>query len=167
MIIFLWSIFYCIIDNYWEPSTQKRGIVKITSTRGDWSGLGYWKNCSYRVDYFSTPDSWNIGFEIVYRLIFYTGDTRLIYKFRQAFKKAFGLPDEHYEVEQVPEVGGSVYWRLYWDKKGFEFNLLQKCETRLNKVAESNDTKVVVLEMAIIPRSLEYTRKEVKANKRV
>jgi len=141
--------------------------VKITSTRGNWIGLGYWKNCSYRVDYFSTPDSWNLGFEIVYRLIFYTSDTGLIDKFRQAFQKTFGLPDEHYEVGQVPEVGGSVYWRLYWDKKGFELNLLEKCEARLNKVAEGNNTKVVVLEMAIIPRSLEYIRKEVKANKRV
>ena len=139
--------------------------MKITSTRGDWIGLGYWKGCSYRVDYFSTPDSWDFGFEIVYRLVFYTGDTRLIEKFRAAFKKAFGLPEVNYEVEQVPELGGSVYWRVYWNKQGFELNLLEKCETRINKVAEDTNTRVVVLEMAIIPRSLEYIRKLVGANK--
>ena len=140
--------------------------MKITSTRGDWIGLGYWKNCSYRVDYFSTPDSWNIGFEIVYRLIFHTRDPQLMDKFRTAFKKAFGLPDEYYEVDMVSDFGSSVFWRVYWDRKGFELNLLEKCETKLNKVAESNNTRVVVLEMAIIPRSLDYIHQLIEVNKK-
>ena len=139
--------------------------MKVTSTRGDWIGLAYWKNCSYRVDYFSTPDHWDFGVEVVYRLIFYTCDTRLIEKFRMAFKKAFGLSEEHYEVEQVPEVGSSVFWRVYWDREGFELNLLEKCETKLNKVAEDTNTRVVVVEMAIIPRSLEYIHGVVEVNK--
>ena len=140
--------------------------MKVTSTRGDWIGLAYWKGCSYRVDYFSTPDGWNFGFEIVYRLIFYTCDTRLIEKFRTAFKKAFGLPEDHYEVDQVPEVGSSVFWRVYWDRQGFELNLLEKCETKLNKVAERSGTRVVILEMAIIPRSLDYINQSVEANRK-
>jgi len=139
--------------------------MKVTNTRGDWIGLAYWKDCSYRVDYFSSPDDWNFGFEVVYRLIFYTCDTRLIEKFRIAFKKAFGLPDNHYEIEQAPSVGNSVFWRVYWDKKGFELNLLEKCETKLNKVAESNNTRVVVLEMAIIPRSLDYIHQLIEVKK--
>ena len=139
--------------------------MKVTSTSGDWIGLAYWKGCSYRIDYFSTPDGWNFGFEIVYRLIFYTCDTRLIEKFKIAFKKAFGLSEEHYEVEQVPQVGSSVFWRVYWDRQGFELNLLEKCETKLNEVAEVANTGVVILEMAIIPRSLEYIGKMVQVNK--
>ena len=116
--------------------------MKVTNTRGDWIGLAYWKNCSYRVDYFSSPDHWNLGFDVVYRLIFYTCDTRLIEKFRIAFKKAFGLSDDHYEIEQAPSVGNSVYWRVYWD-----------------------NTRVAVLEMAIIPRSLDYIHQLIEANK--
>jgi len=140
--------------------------MKVTSTRGDWIGLAYWKRCSYRVDYFSSPDGWDFGFEVVYRLIFYTRDSRLIEKFRTAFKKAFGLSDDHYEVEQVLDVGNSIFWRVYWDKKGFELKLLEKCEDKLNKVAEGNNTRVVVLEMAIIPRSLDYIQQSVAANKK-
>jgi len=139
--------------------------MKVIDTRGDWIGVAYWNGCSYRVDYFSGPDNWDFGFEVVYRLIFYTSDTRLIEKFRMAFKKAFGLSDDHYEVEQVLGVGNSVYWRVYWDRKGFELNLLEKCEDRLNKVAESNNTRVVVVEMAIIPRSLDYIHHSVQMNK--
>lgn len=135
--------------------------MKVTSTRGDWIGLAYWKGCSYRVDYFSTPDHLDFGFEVAYRLIFYTCDNRLIEKFRAAFKKTFGLSEKHYEVEQVPEAGSSVFWRVYWDRKGFELSLLEKCETELNTVAEAADTRVVVMEMAIIPRSLEYIHREV------
>jgi len=139
--------------------------MRVVNTRGDWIGLAYWKGCSYRVDYFSTPDHWDFGFEVVYRLIFYTSDIRSIEKFRIAFKKAFGLSEEHYEVEQVPEIGNSVFWRVYWDRGGFELNLLEKCETKLNKVAEGTNTRVVVVEMAIIPRSLDYIRQAVEANK--
>lgn len=139
--------------------------MKVIDTRGDWIGLAYWKGCSYRVDYFSSPDNWDFGFEVVYRLIFYTSDTRLIEKFRIAFKKAFGLSDDHYEVEQIPSIGNSVFWRVYWDKKGFELKLLEKCEDKLNKVAEGNSTRVVVVEMAIIPRSLDYIHHSVEINK--
>ena len=69
--------------------------MKLTNTRGDWIGLAYWKGCSYRVDYFSSPDHWNLGFDVVYRLIFYTCDTRLIENFRIAFKKEFSSSDDH------------------------------------------------------------------------
>jgi hypothetical protein len=138
--------------------------MKVIDINGEWTGLGYWKGRSYRVDYFSSPDGWKIGFEIVYRLIFYTDDTRLIEKFRTAFKKAFGLSNEHYEVGQELGVGSSVYWRVYWDREGFELNLLKKCEDGLDKVAESNNTRVVVVEMAIIPRSLDTIRQEIKMN---
>jgi len=140
--------------------------VKVTSTSGDWIGLAYWKDCSYRVDYFSSPDDWNFGFEIVYRLVLNTRDTRLIEKFRKAFKKAFGLSEEHYEVKQGPPlVVDSVFWTVYWDRQGFELNLLEKFETKLDEIAEAANTRVVILEMAIIPRSLKYIGKMVQANK--
>lgn len=47
------------------------------------------------------------------------------------------------------------------DKEGFELNLLKECEAELNRIAEATSTRVVVLEMAIIPRSLEYIHGEV------
>ncbi|MBA7624386.1 hypothetical protein ES703_31793 [subsurface metagenome] len=77
------------------------------------------------------------------------------------------MSDDHYEIEQALGVGNSVFWRVYWDKKGFELNFLEKCETKLNKVAESNDTRVVVLEMAIIPRSLDCIHQSIEANKKL
>lgn len=136
--------------------------MKIADIKGDWIGLARWEKCSYRIDHFSTPDGWDLGFEVVYRLIFYTSDTRLLEKFRAAFRKAFGLAEDHYDVKQVPEVGSSVFWRVYWDRQGLELKLLEKCEGKLDKVAEAANTKVVVLEMAIIPRSLTYIHAEVK-----
>jgi len=87
-------------------------------------------------------------------------------KFRIAFRKAFGLSEDHYDVEQVLGVGNSVFWRVYWDKKGFELNLLEKCENKLSKVAEGSGTRVVILEMAIIPRSLYYINQSVEANRK-
>jgi hypothetical protein len=141
--------------------------MKVTSTSGDrWIGLAYWKDCSYRVDYFSTPDNLNFGFEITYRLVLKTRDIRLVEKFRTAFRKAFGLSEEHYEVEQgPPSVVDSVFWTVYWDRQGFELNLLKKFETKLDEIAEAANTGVVILEMAIIPRSLVYIGKMVKLNK--
>ena len=135
--------------------------MKVTNTRGDWIGLAYWKGCSYRVDHFSSPDGWKFGFEIIYRLIFYTSDSRVIEKFKTCFKEAFGLSDAHYDLDQQLQAGSSVFWYVYWDREGFELDLLEKCETELNKIAEANDTRVVVLEMAIIPRSLEHISMEV------
>ena len=75
------------------------------------------------------------------------------------------MSEDHYEVEQVVGVGNSVFWRVYWDRKGFELDLLAKCENKLNTVAAGSDTRVVVVEMAIIPRSLDYIRQAVEANK--
>ncbi len=75
------------------------------------------------------------------------------------------MSEEHYEVNQVPDWGSSVFWRVYWDKEGFELNFLEKCENKLNRVAEGTNTRVVVVEMAIIPRSLEYISQAVELNK--
>ena len=132
--------------------------MKVISTRGDWIGLAYWKACSYRVDHFSSPDNWRFGFEIGYRLIFYVSESEIIERFKLCFKEAFGLPDTHYDVSQQIQAGSSVYWYVYWDREGFEISLLEKCETELNKMAEAVKTRILVLEMAIIPRSLNQIR---------
>lgn len=138
--------------------------MKVTNLEGNWIGLGYWRDFPYQIDYFSSPDGWNIGFEIAYRLSFSTDDrrseeTRLADGFREAFKKAFGLSDSHYELNQW--VDFSVYWRIYWDREGFDLRLLEKCESNLNKFAEDNRTRIVLIGMIIIPRSLEYISKHV------
>jgi len=139
--------------------------MRVTSTEGGWVGLAYWKQCPYQVDYISSPDNWNIGHEIVYRLIFYTRDNRILEKFRVAFKKAFRLSEQHYKLEQVTEVGSSVFWRAYWDRWEFDLKLLEKCEDGLDKVAEAGNTRIAVVQMMIIPRSLDYIRQVVEANK--
>jgi hypothetical protein len=156
-----------LYNNYLEEISKEGPIMKVTSTSGDsWIGLAYWKDCSYRVDYFSSPDNLNFGFEITYRLVLNTRDIRLAEKFRTAFKEAFGLSEEHYEVKQGPPlVVDSVFWTVYWDRQGFELNLLKKFETKLDEIAEAANTRVVILEMAIIPRSLDYIGKMIQANK--
>ena len=102
---------------------------------------------------------------MVYRLIFYNCETQIIEKFREVFKNTFGLSEAHYQLEQQPEAGCSVFWRIYWDRKGLELDLLKKCESELDKVAENTNIKVAIVEMAIIPRSLEFIRGIVDTNK--
>jgi hypothetical protein len=139
--------------------------MKITSTRGDWTGLSYWKDCSYRVDHFSTPDGWEFGFDVVYRLVFNTSEINLIERCRTSLKDVFGLSDSHYDLNQQPQAGNSVFWRVYWDRKGFELDLLKQCEIKLNVIAEAANIRITILEMAIIPRSLDHIRKLVELNK--
>lgn len=136
--------------------------MKVVNTRGDWTGLARWKDCSYKIDHFSSPDGWQFGFEIVYRLVFFTSDSKLIEKFKTCFQEVFGLSDTHFDQDQQIQAGSSVFWHVYWNREGFGLNLLDKCETELNRIAEVNDTKVEVLEMIIIPRSLDYIRREMK-----
>ena len=135
--------------------------MKITSTRGDWTGLAYWKDCMRQVDHFSSPDGWRFGFEIVYRLIFLTSDKTALETFKTSFKGAFGLTDKHYDLEQQLQSGSSVFWYVYWDKEGIDLGLLDKCEAELNKIAKATDTRIVVLGIMIIPRSLEYIRDQI------
>lgn len=142
--------------------------MKVKDVNGDWIGLAYWKDNVYQIDYFSSPDAWKIGFEVVYRLSFSTderqpNDDRLADGFRKAFKKAFNLSDSHYELNQWG--GLSVYWRVYWDRKGFDLRLLRKCEDNLNKFAENNNSRIVLLEMTVVPRSRRYIRNMLKTNK--
>ncbi len=141
--------------------------MKVTGIDGDWVGLAYWKGHTYQIDYFSTPDKWTVGFEVVYRLGFLIDERRLEDRrvadgFRKAFKRAFGLSDSHYDVD---EWGGSaVYWRVYWDRKGLDLRRLGKCEDNLSRFAEATETGVMLINMTIIPRSLEEISKRVKFN---
>lgn len=139
--------------------------MKVINTRGDWTGLAYWKDCSYRVDHFSSPDGWKFGFEVVYRLIFDTSDIKLIDRCRTSIKEVFGLSDPHYDLDQQPQAGNSVFWRVYWDREGLEIDLLGQCEIKLNEVAEAANIRITVLEMAIIPRSLDHICMLVELNK--
>jgi hypothetical protein len=149
-----------LYNNHLEEISKEGPIMKVTSTSGDsWSGLAYWKDCSYRVDYFSSPDDLNFGFEITYRLVLNTSDIRLADKFRTVFKKAFGLSEEHYEVKQgPPTVVDSIFWTVYWDRQGFELNLLKKFETKLDEIAEAANTRVVILEIEINEYNLEISQ---------
>ena len=81
-----------------------------------------WMESKGMVDDFSSPDSWQIAFDILYRLIFILDhdqekDERLRDSFRKAFRDPFGLSVEHYETLgwMNGAGGGSVFWRVYWD----------------------------------------------------
>jgi len=58
-------------------------------TDGRWTGLVYCEKASPYVDYFSSPDGWRFGFDVVYRLIFNTEDRDIIDMFRAAFMGSF------------------------------------------------------------------------------
>lgn len=144
--------------------------MRIADLNGNWVGLAYVDEYPYNVDNFSTPDGWNIGFDIVYRLIFIfdasqNKDERLREGFREAFRKAFNLTDNHYETQQWPdEAFGSVFWRIYWDRQAFDLRLLKKCEENLDECAELNKAKVLLLDMVIVPRSNSYIAQLIKQN---
>ena len=132
---------------------------------GQWTGLAYCGNPMRTIDYFSSPDGWEFGFDIVYRLIFNTRDRDILDLFRAAFMAAFGLSKEHYNSSDTPEFGSSVFWRVYWDRNGFDLNLLSECDKRLDRVGEKCSQSVVVLESTIIPRSKKRIEELVEFNK--
>jgi hypothetical protein len=75
-------------------------------TDGRWTGLVYCEKASPYVDYFSSPDGWRFGFDVVDRLIFNTEDRDIIDMFRAAFMAAFGLSKEHYSI---PDIGPRIF----------------------------------------------------------
>jgi hypothetical protein len=132
---------------------------------GQWTGLAYSEGALRYVDHFSSPDHWEFGFDVVYRLVFYTIDERVIDGFKAAFIEAFGLPRDHYDTHQAVAIGGSVFWRVYWDQESFDLRLLGKCDRCLDVAAERYDERVVILEVAIIPRSRQLIAQEILFNK--
>jgi hypothetical protein len=134
-------------------------------TDGQWTGLAYCEKVCPYVDYFSSPDGWRFGFDIVYRLIFSTEDRDVIDMFRAAFMAAFGLSKEHYSITDIPKPGSSVFWRAYWDRNGFDLKFLSECDKRLDRVGEKCGQRVLVLEVAIIPRSKKHIKELMDSNK--
>lgn len=127
-----------------------------------WAGLAHWEREQRYLDYFSSPDEWTIGFEIVYRIIFSTAEVGAMEQFKQAFTKAFGLSPNHYVLPIVD--GGATYWRVYWDRDAFDLNRLERCESSMNNIAESIEKRVLILELGIVPRSREHIKSLVGAN---
>ena len=135
--------------------------------KGSWTGLAHWKDMITAVDYFSSPDDWRIGFDIVFRIMFIPRENNfdipaLKAIFREAFKNAFDLDDDHFETNQW-EPGG-VFWRIYWDKDSFDIKLLGKCEDELNKCGQRNRVAVLLLGETIIPRSASYVASLIAMN---
>jgi hypothetical protein len=135
--------------------------------KGDWVGLSYWDNYVRQIDYFSSPDGWKIGFEIVYRLYISSQERALDHGDKlegliKSFKSAFGLADDHYKLDSVGHVAtATVYWRVLWDQDAFNLKLLEECDKNLDKFAEQNGISIVVLETTIVPRSVEYISKNI------
>jgi hypothetical protein len=134
--------------------------VKV-SNDWHWTGLAHWDKERRYIDHFSTPDGWQIGFEVVYRLMFSTKDGRVLDEFERAFADSFGLSSQHYDL---PKGGTTAYWRIYWDREAFDLELLRHCEKRLNEVGERVHERVLVLELGIVPRSKAWIAQLVKSN---
>jgi hypothetical protein len=136
---------------------------------GDWKGLAPHEDlgCVW-LDNNSSLDGWQIGYDIVFRIIFLMEREMLANpgfraRFESDFKSAFGLSDDHFITG--PLEGGSVFWRIYWDKQGFDLRLVDKCLENLDSCAEENEARVIHLGVTIIPRSMAHIEELVKANK--
>ena len=70
-----------------------------------------------------------------------------------------------YDLSQQIQEDSCAYWYVYWDKEGFEISLLEKFEAESSKIAEAVKTRNLVLEMVIIPRSLNQIRMLAELNK--
>jgi len=139
-------------------------------------GLDRSQTWNYKIDHFSTPDNWQIGFEIVFRLAFYFHDPnqnrdtlRDIEAFRDVFRHVFGLSRAHYDLGVGEPEGNSFgpdYWRVYWDEGPFDLRLLARCEAELDAVATVKHVTVALISMTIIPRSLKHIESEVKLKRK-
>ncbi len=136
---------------------------------GNWKGLAPHEDFGVVwLDHYSTPDGWQIGYDIVFRIAFpwpkdMIDNPGLRARFESAFKSAFGLSDDHFLTSAL-EAGG-VFWRIYWDKQGFDLRLINKCLESLNACAEANNARVIDVGVTIIPRSMSQIEKLVKLNK--
>ncbi len=137
--------------------------MKVTNVEGEWIGLAYWEDLRHQLDWMSNPDGWEIGFEVVYRLIFYTRDRRVMDKFKAGFKYVFALSAEHFELQEMSGAD-SVFWRVYWDRGRLDLELLEQCEKKLDEVAAADKTRVAIVSMVIIPRSLNYIHQQLQRN---
>lgn len=142
--------------------------MKIKDLDGNWIGLAYNGELPYCVDNVSSPLGFDLGFEIVYRLLFYSRenhqlqDHRTIEKFKKVLQKSFGLSMKHYHVEEVENLANSNWWRIYWDKGAFDLRLLQTFERNLAKTAEENNIRVIVTGMHILSRPISYISSVIK-----
>lgn len=138
--------------------------------KGDWTGLAQYEDSSIPcigLDYFSTPDGWTIGYDIVFRLAFpmpkdILDTPGLRARFESAFKSVFGLSDDHFLT--TPLDAGGVFWRIYWDKQGFDLHIIDKCLESMNICAEENNARVIDIGVTFIPRSMSQIEELVKKN---
>jgi hypothetical protein len=133
---------------------------------GNWVGMTHWRDMRYTLDYFSSPDHWEIGFDIVYRILFFIDKDNvtfsLYHNLKEAFQQAFNLSEDHFVTPMIGS--GSVFWRIYWDRQEFDLELLEKCEKYLDECAERNQIKAELLEITVIPRSISQIKHEIKHN---
>ena len=110
------------------------------------------------MDYFSSPDGWDIGFEIVYRIESKTVKEPERDECKKAVTKSFGLPRDHYRFDDT-------FWRVYWDKGPLNLGLLKRCEKLIDQAARASDVLITLHLSAIQPRSRDYIKQQVEFNK--
>jgi hypothetical protein len=91
------------------------------------------------------------GFEIIIRLEDVRASETIIMELKSAFKKPFGLPDDHYVFEPT-------FWRTYWDKGDLSINKLEECERLLDEIARKNGILIRSNGLVVQPRSLDYLK---------
>jgi hypothetical protein len=136
-----------------KMNSKKIGLVFNTTQMG--------KDPSWLLDNSSIETygaSWsNFGYEIIYRINEIRAPISVVAELKRAFMKPFGLHLNQYRFEPT-------FWRIYWDRGQLRVNLMKECEDGLDKIARRNDIAVILNDVIIQPRPMDYIRVYIEQN---
>lgn len=139
---------------------------------------------AYSLDAYSTPDRWyGLGYELQYDFLAFfdnipdpVGQKKFLYKLKDVFVKSFVMTEDHFRFWRWVDDGGvNLMYRIfgispeeeakkqpfkfviivYHDKRPFDLRVLKDLEDGINEIALSNNVRVELTRLLIIPRSEE------------
>lgn len=133
---------------------KKTGLIFNTTQMG--------KDPSWLLDNSSVEiygASWNnFGYEIIFRISEIHAPTRVITELKRAFMKPFSLHLDQYQFEPT-------FWRIYWDRGQLRVNMIKESEDGLDRIARRNKMAVILNDVIVQPRPIDYIREYIKQNK--
>ena len=106
-----------------------------------------------------TSEFGEFGYEITIRPEEIRASQEVIKELQEAFKKPFGLSDDHYIFEPT-------FWRVYWDGGFLALKKLDDCERLLGEAACKYNILIRTNGLIVQPRPLVYLQKWIKAHKK-
>ncbi len=106
-----------------------------------------------------TSEFGEFGYEIIIRPEEIRASRAVINELQAAFKKPFGLSDDHYVFEPT-------FWRVYWDNGFLALKKLDDCERLLDEVACKYNILMRTNGLIVQPRPLTYLQQHVQFNKK-